>query len=249
MLEFKNMAIRYEKELLSDVSFTLGCGITALLGVNGAGKTTLLRTVLGEVRYTGDILLGGVPLQALTAKERARRVSLLPQHPPSPALSVREVIALGLTPHTTHPTQKEWQTVDEALKKLDLAALSHRSVATLSGGERQKVFFAMQLVQNTPVLLLDEPTAHMDLSYRGRFFELLRTEARAGKAILAVMHDLSEAVSIADRILLLQNGRLAFDGTPARFITDGIAERSFGVLHYTAQRGEETAHFFAPANQ
>ncbi|MBQ3482922.1 MAG: ABC transporter ATP-binding protein [Clostridia bacterium] len=247
MLEFQNVAIRYEKELLSKLSFALRGGeVSVLLGANGTGKTSLLRAVLGEVHYTGDITLGGTPLQALPAKERATRISLLPQHLPAPALAVREVVALGLAPHVTRPSQKEWQTVDETLDRLSLTRLSGRAVCSLSGGERQKVFLAMLLVQNTPVLLLDEPTTYLDPAHRAQLFKILAAEAKRGKAILAVLHDLSEAVAVADRILLLDRGTLAFDGTPERFVADKVAERTLGMRHYTAKRDKKTAHFFAP---
>ena len=247
MLEFQNVSIRYEKEVLSDISFALHGGeMTVLLGANGTGKTSLLRTVVGEVPYAGRIMLDGAPLQALRAKERATRISLLPQHLPAPALTVRETVALGLSPHVTRPSQKEWKTVDRTLEALALTPLADRAVCTLSGGERQRVFFAMLLVQNTPVLLLDEPTAYLDPAQRARLFARLAKQAKEGKAILAVLHDLSEAVAVADRILLLHRGRLVFDGTSEQFVANEVAERMLGVRHYTAKRDGKTAHFFAP---
>ena len=247
MLEFQNVSVRYESELLAHINFGLRAGeIAVLLGRNGVGKTTLLRTVTGEVRYEGCILAGGTPLKALTARERARRVSLLPQHLPAPALSVREVVAMGFSPIAARLSPTQWQAVDETLEQLSLSSLAQRPLCTLSGGERQRAFLATVLLQNAPVLLMDEPTTYMDLSFRSRFFSLLSEQKTCGKTILLVLHDLAEAVAVADRILLLEDGTLSFDGTPSQFIREEVAQKHFSVRHYTAERDGKTMHFFAP---
>ena len=168
MLNCTHLTVGYRNRppVLQDVSLTVPAGaVTALLGVNGAGKTTLFKAILQEIAYTGRIFCDKTDLSTLSHRQRARLLSLLPQHLPSPALSVRETVALGLSAHTVKPGEAEWRTVYAALDRLQITALENRAVATLSGGERQKVFLALLLAQNTPVLLLDEPTAHMDLSF------------------------------------------------------------------------------------
>jgi iron complex transport system ATP-binding protein len=157
---------------------------------------------------------------------------------------VRETVALGLSPHVAKLGSNEWTRVDTALARVGITDLAARLVSALSGGERQKVFLALLLAQSTPVLLLDEPTSHMDLAFIPQFYGILREEAAAGKAILLITHDVTEAFSNADRVALLANGSLAFSGTTAEALEQEIPEKHFGLTRYVAQRGEKTAVFF-----
>ena len=247
MLDCRDLTAGYRRgrPILSHISLTVPAGtVTALLGVNGAGKTTLFKAILQEIPYTGQIFCDNTALCDLSPRQRACRISLLPQHLPAPALTVREAVALGLSPHITRMGRAEWEKVAERVEKLGLSDLIDRPVCTLSGGERQKVFFAMQLVQDAPVMLLDEPTAHMDLAFVARFYEILHEQASAGKAILLVTHDVGEAFAHADRIAVLKDGGLAFAGTTDEALERQIPEKHFGLTRYTAQRGEKTVVFF-----
>ncbi|MBQ8357430.1 MAG: ABC transporter ATP-binding protein [Clostridia bacterium] len=247
MLEFKNVTVGYGKRppVLQSIGFTAGAGeITVLLGQNGCGKSTLLRAAMQEIPYTGQIFSDEGSLSTMPPAQRAKCISLLPQHLPAPAVSVREAVALGLAPWVTRPGEAEWQKVDQRVAELGLSSLADRPVNTLSGGERQKVFLAMLLTQDTPILLLDEPTTYMDLSFVARFFDILKKERARGKTFLLVMHDVSDALWLADRVVVLAKGALAFCGTPHEALEQCIPEKQFGLTRYTAQRGEKTAYFF-----
>ena len=236
MLEFQKFSVQYRgaPPLFSDVSFTLTKGITVLLGRNGAGKSSLLHTVLGEVPYTGKILLNGQDIVQIPARERAGALALLPQHLPAPALSVAEVVALGFSPFCTRLCAKEWQTVREILEKLQISHLADRPTSTLSGGERQRVFLGMMLAQNAPVWLLDEPATYLDAPFHRLLCEILQEQRAQGKHVLLVMHDLTRALALADRVLVLDKGKLTFDGTPAECIEASIPERVFSLTRYDA---------------
>ena len=213
-MEIKKLSAFYgKKEILSDLDLTLERGrFTALLGKNGCGKSTLLGCINGQVRYTGSILLDGRPLSALPPRERAKRVALLPQFLPASPLKAEELVALGRTPYLPlggRLCEADREAVRAAMEQCGVSALRERTVATLSGGERQRIYLAMLLAQDAEILLLDEPTAHMDMGYTGEFLSLLRklTEEK-GKTVLAVLHDLNDAVTYPHRRLLLHQGRL-----------------------------------------
>lgn len=247
MLELRNVTVKYGKTLpvLRDITFDVQSGeIVALLGENGCGKSTLLHAVTCELPYKGQITLNGLDLADFSSAERALQISLLPQHLPAPALCVWETVALGRSPHTTHLSDADRAVIDARLAELGISHLADRRTDTLSGGERQKVFVAMLLAQDTPLLLLDEPTTYMDLSFTARFFDILRKERQRGKAILLVMHDLGDALDIADRLVILKNGAAAFAGTPAEALAEYVPERLLGLHRYAAKRDEETAYFF-----
>lgn len=234
-LEFQNVGIAYGgKPVLERVSFAVEGGITVVLGRNGAGKTSLLRCLTGEKRdFTGSILLGGTEVRAIHPHRRAKLLGYLPQELPQPRVTVEELVAYGRSPYlslTGKMTEADRNAVETAIALTGMAAFSRRLVDSLSGGERQKAFLAMALAQDTPLLVLDEPTAQLDAVARMEFCRLLqRLNAETGKTFLAVMHELPEALLLADRLAVLHGNGLAFTGTPQEALTQSVPQSCFGI--------------------
>lgn len=241
MLEFHSVSCTIKKkEILRDISFSVKSGrIVALLGKNGSGKTTLLRAANLEIPHEGSILLNREPIHSFSPRERARRMAYLPQRLAAPAMSVSSLVSLGRLPHMppfSRLSVYDRTTVLEALKATDALSLAERPVHALSGGERQRAHLAMAIAQGAPLLLLDEPTTYLDTDARRSFFSLLAGLVRSeGKAALCVLHDINDAIRLADDIALLENGRLVFFGSTAVFIEGNLPTKHFGlVAHKTA---------------
>ena len=198
--------------------------LTALLGTNGAGKSTLLRTLAGlQPPLAGDIFWEGNSLASLTPEERAKRLSIvLTVRPETGNLTVREVVALGRLPHRqglwgSRNAATDAEAVESAMRLTTTSAWSERPVSRLSDGERQRVFIAKALAQETPLILLDEPTAFLDYPSRVQFFNLLkRLTNEMGKTVLLSSHDVELAAAHADRILLLSKESLCLAPTEAK---------------------------------
>jgi len=209
--------------------------MVALIGANGSGKTTLLRVLAGTLRpEAGRVELFGRPLSAWSRREIARRVAVLPQTSELPVgMNVAEVVALGRIPHATSrlgaaPADEE--AVAAALRDVDAGDLADRPVTQLSGGERQRVLLALALAQEPQLLLLDEPTLHLDLAHQLALVAVLgRLRARRRLTVVSVLHDLNLATSFADRAVLVRDGRLDAAGTRASPLTAAAAARAFGV--------------------
>ena len=219
---------------LVDLSLRIpGGATTAVLGPNGSGKSTLLRLLLGVLRPSaGSVEFHGRPLGGWGREALAREVGVVPQGEEAAfPMSVRELVAMGRYPHLG-PWRREGEAdrraVQEAMRRCDVAALAARAVPTLSGGERQRARLARALAQEAPTLALDEPTAALDVAHEMAMFELLRDLGHAGKTVLLVTHSLNLAARYADRLVLLDGGRLAAEGTPAQVLTRETVERVYG---------------------
>ena len=225
-----------ECRVLDRVDLELRAGeLVTLLGRNGSGKSTLLRVLAGTLApMAGVVELFGRPIGEWTRAELARGVTVLPQGMELPVgFRVAEVVALGRIPHARSwfaAVPEDAEAVERALVDADLIALADRPVGQLSGGERQRVLVAMALAQEPRLLLLDEPTLHLDLAHQLALVELLdRLRRSRGVSVLAVLHDLNLAAGAADRVVLLHDGRLVPAEGPDGPIDAALARAAFGV--------------------
>ena len=236
-LELRSVSAGYgSKPVVSGVSTALEPGgWLAIIGPNGAGKSTLLKSIVGLVRGDGEILLGGAPAAALNARERARLIGYAPQIPLLPeGLTVTDYVLLGRTPHLgtlARESRRDLAIVEQVLARLDLAGLARRLLRTLSGGERQRAVLARVLAQQAGLLLLDEPTTGLDIGHAQALLDLIdRLRAEDGTTVVSTLHDLTFAAQYADRLLLLDNGRVVAAGTPTEVLTRETVQR-----HYAAE--------------
>jgi iron complex transport system ATP-binding protein len=224
-----------KSRVLIDVGLTAGPGSwTAVIGPNGAGKSTLLRAVLCVVAHSGTVRWDGVALAGLPRRERARLVAYAPQLPVLPeGVTTRDYVALGRTPHRAllaAPRAADRAVVEETMGRLELDALADRLLATLSGGEQQRAVLARALAQQPQVLLLDEPTAALDLGHAQQVLDLVdRLRRTDGLTVLSTLHDLSLAGQYADRLVLLAGGRVVAEGTPAEVLTAQTLRTHYGA--------------------
>lgn len=219
--------------ILCGVSFSVAQGeYVSIIGPNGAGKTTLLRCLLGMYAYEGSAQIGELECAAAEARTLARQISYVPQtHDMEFPLNVYEFVMMGRYPYLSSlsPAQKQdEEAVERALEMTGTTPFRSRTLRTLSGGERQKVYLAAALAQGTPVMLLDEPATFLDWKHQADIMALLKKiNTECGVTILAVNHDLNSAAHWSDRILALKNGALFASGTPAELIDPDPLEQLF----------------------
>ena len=251
MIEFQAVSGGYpDRKVLREISFSVAKGsLTALIGPNGCGKTTLLRTAARRLSASGGrILLEGRPIEEYGRKEFARTAAFLPQNRSVPGITVRALVSHGRFPYLGF--SRRLRAADRAAvrRALEITATgdwAERDLRELSGGERQRVYLAMALAQDTGTILLDEPTAFLDLYRQFELLELLRRLCDEGKAILIVLHDLALALQYSDQLVLLEQGRMAAVGTPEQIVAQGALDRVFRVQTHRAEGG----YWFSPAQR
>ena len=226
MLELRNITAGYgEKLILHDISLDFPPGtVTAILGPNGSGKSTLLKAAAGLLPLASGAVVAEEP--------RARHVAYLPQSRRVPEMTVRQLVLQGRYPWLGWPRrygEKDHELARRAMERLEVAGLADRPLAELSGGTRQKCYLAMTLAQDTEVLLLDEPTSFLDPAHQLRLMALCRSVAAGGKAVAVVLHDLPLALRFADRVAVMDAGRLLMVESPAGLLKSGLLEKTFAV--------------------
>ena len=224
-----------DREVLRGLDLEAAQGtLTALAGPNGVGKSTLLRLISGALRPTrGQVRLMGSDLAGLNGRNRAKLAAMVPQSPELPyGATALEVVLMGRNPHLRLLSWESASDVDiaiESLRMTDSEHLAGRPVHQLSGGERQRVAISMALAQMTPVILLDEPTANLDLAYQPTVMRLLRSLAAEGRTMIVAVHDLTLAGQFCDQVALLCEGRMVACGPPEDTLTPESIRQVYGA--------------------
>jgi iron complex transport system ATP-binding protein len=236
-LEALNINVSYgDRQIIKDLSLRVPDGkFTVIVGPNACGKSTLLRALARIIRPDkGSVILDGKQIERVPAREVARILGLLPQSSIAPnGIAVADLVARGRYPHRTF--LQRWTEADDkaviwAMQTARVDDLAARAVDELSGGQRQRVWIAMVLAQETPLLLLDEPTTFLDIAHQIELLNLLRNlNRRQGNTIVAVLHDLNQACRYADHIVAMRQGHIVAEGNPRDIMTAELVETVFGL--------------------
>jgi len=234
MLKIQNLSVSYgPRRILHNISFEVQSGeVLALIGPNGAGKSTLIRAISGVIPYSGHVSTNGDDFALLSTMQRAKYIATVPQAVSlPPAYTVWETVLLGRTPYLGflgQPSKKDEEIARQSLERVSAFSFAERRVGELSGGEQQRILLARALCQSTPILLLDEPTAHLDLQYQVSLLELVSELAHNDHlAVLVALHDLNLAAHYADRIALMVAGNIKAMGEPKDVLQPELIQEAY----------------------
>ncbi|MBC7109847.1 MAG: ABC transporter ATP-binding protein [Archaeoglobi archaeon] len=235
MLEIRGLSAGYgERVVLKDVSLEVQRGeLVSIIGPNGSGKTTLIRAIGGFADiFDGEILLDGESLRKMSFRERAKRIAVVPQNTYVEfPYRAREIVMMGRTPYIPRfrrESREDERAVDEAMKLTGTYELRERRMDELSGGERQRVIIARALAQRPKLLLMDEPTAHLDINYQIEIFSLIK-KLKNSMGVLCSIHDVNLASEFSDRMLMIHGGRIVAEGSPEDVLSEKNIRRVFGI--------------------
>ena len=235
MVEIQNLTAGYRKKtVLRDISLSIPTGqVTACLGPNGSGKTTLLKAMCGILPISsGSVLLDGTDLLQLPQQIRARKIAYLAQSRQVPDITVQRLVLHGRFPYLDFPRvyrKEDYACARAAMEQMGIGELADTSLENLSGGQRQKVYIAMALAQDTDVIALDEPTTYLDISHQLQLMEQARLLAKQGKTVVMILHDLPHAFQTADKLVLMDSGTIVAEGTPEELYASGMVDKVFHV--------------------
>lgn len=254
-VEVKNLSFSYgERPVLHDISFTVENGeFLSILGPNGVGKSTLFRCVLGLLSgYTGQVLVDGIDSRTFSVRETAKHIAYIPQSShPIFNYSVFDIVLMGRTSGLSTfrtPGKKDSDKCYWALEKVGISHLAQRCFHRLSGGEQQLVLIARALVQNAPILMLDEPTANLDFGNQLLVLEQARNLVREGYTVIQTTHHPEQSFMFSDRILAIQKGRVLTEGTPEEVLTESTMHALYGVDVNVVSLYEDNARICIPTH-
>lgn len=237
VFEARNVVTGYDKKIIIDgIDITIPSNkISVIIGANACGKSTLLKTLARLIKpSSGDIVIDGKKITSMPSKQLAQVLGLLPQSPVVPeGITVWDLVSRGRFPYQTFlksMSKEDMEAVEEALETMGITELANRSVDELSGGQRQRVWIAMALAQQTDILLLDEPTTYLDITYQVEILDLLTDlNRKRGTTIVMVLHDINLSARYADYIFALRKGKLIDQGSPSNVITSDLIDKVFDL--------------------
>ncbi len=255
MIEVKDLCAGYRGEdVLRGVTLAFRPGeVLALLGPNGCGKSTLLKAALGLIVSTGgEVCYDGVPIGQLSRREIAQSAAFLTQSRNTPVISALRMVLHGRFPYLSYPRRygrEDYAIARGALARVGVAQHADRNVGELSGGQRQSVYLAMALAQQTQTIFMDEPTTYLDIAHQLALMETAHALAREGRAVVLVLHDIPLALRMADRIAVMQDGRVAACGTPEEIENSRVIDEVFHVALHAADTPHGRQYYCVPLQE
>lgn len=231
----RNVCAGYgDNEVLHNVSLTFQAGkVTVLVGPNGCGKSTLLKSLIRlNVHTSGEIKVEGVPIEELDSNSLAQKISCLSQGKNTPDITVMRMVLHGRFAYLKYPRRyrkQDYEMAQKAMEWVGIEDFAEKNVNQLSGGTQQKVYIAMALAQDTPTILMDEPTVYLDIAHQIKLMEMAKELAAQGKAVVMVLHDLTQAFHYADRIVVISGGRVVAQGTPEEIYEKDVIDATFQI--------------------
>ncbi len=233
MLEVKNLSAYYGRhKALDNINLRFEKGkFYAIIGRNSSGKSTLISCLASLMKYEGELYFSGKKLSDYPLCDRAKKISILPQQVLPVPFTVYELVCFGRNPYGDIKSVGK-EKVNEAIKRAGIEKLCHKKVNELSGGERQLSYFAMNLCQDSDIMILDEPTSNLDIEHEVKILSLAKERCNAGKTVICVIHNLSQAVKYADEVAILDEGQCVFSGSKETCLEGMMIEKNFGVRRF-----------------
>ena len=250
MVKVTGLCAGYDnREVLHDVSLEFLPGrVTTIIGENGCGKSTLLKAIAGQIDiFGGNVMIGDRDRTKMNIREVARTVAYLAQSKTTPDITVGRMVLHGRFPYLTYPrrySKRDLEIAQEAMKIMGITELRDMTLSQLSGGMRQKVYIAMALAQQSPVILMDEPTTFLDITQQLLFTESARDLAKDNKTVIMVLHDLLLALKWSDEIVVMHEGKAIFNGTPEEVIASGTIEKVYGVVVKSVSEKDKVNYYY-----
>lgn len=238
MLKIRDLSLELNNKVVLDnmnVSFEKN-KITAIIGKNASGKTSLIKCINGIYKYNGEILLNSKNIKDIDIKDLSKQLSILPQLLKYPHILVKDIIAMGRNPYLSLKaklTDNDLYIIDQVISKLNIVNLKEKYLDELSGGQRQLVYLALQLTQDAPLMIFDEPSSFMDVNYEHFLLDILKEQKENNnKTIVLVMHNINQAIRYSDNIVVVDKGKIIFSGNKSDCLKQEVIEKIFNLKKY-----------------
>ncbi len=250
MIEIKGLHSGYRRrQVLHGIDLSVEDGsVLTILGPNGCGKSTLLKSMLGFVPLSaGEVLLNGLSVACASPRQISQTAAYLPQQRSTGDLLVGQLVLHGRFPYLHYPRtyqSKDREIARQAMEEMGIADLADTPLRELSGGMRQKAHIAMALAQQTPIIVMDEPTTFLDVGQQVKFGQMVQKLAQGGKTVVLVLHDVLAALSISDKLAVISDGRLLEYGTPAQILSSRVLEQLYDVKISPVETASGTCYYY-----